>query len=106
MADEYFPLLDAEEGNEVSWYKAGAAGKASGVLKVLKDLNGKIVYDPFSQTYKMMEWKDGKPGVKFEWNSIDEISIPIAPEPVKEVGKYDISEDIFNVGIGQQVPTP
>ena len=75
-------------------------------LKVLKNLNGKIVYDPFSQTYKMMEWKDGKPGVKFEWNSIDEISIPIAPEPVKEVGKYDISEDIFNVGIGQQVPTP
>ena len=44
--------------------------------------------------------------IKFEWNSIDEISIPIAPEPVKEVGKYDISEDIFNVGIGQQVPTP
>ena len=34
MADEYFPLLDAEEGNEVSWYKAGAAGIASGVLKV------------------------------------------------------------------------
>ena len=34
MADEYFPLLDAEEGNATSWYKAGAAGIASGVLKV------------------------------------------------------------------------
>jgi len=75
-------------------------------LKVLKSLNGKIVYDPFSQTYKMIEWKDGKPGVKFEWNTIDEISIPIAPEPVKEVGKYDISEDIFKTGIGQQMLTP
>ena len=75
-------------------------------LKVLKSLNGKIVYDPFSQTYKMIEWKDGKPGVKFEWNSIDEISIPIAPEPVKDVGKYDISEDIFKTGIGQQMLTP
>ena len=75
-------------------------------LQVLKSLNGKIVYDPFSQTYKMIEWKDGKPGVKFEWNSIDEISIPIAPEPVKEVGKYDISEDIFKTGIGQQMLTP
>ena len=75
-------------------------------LQVLKSLNGKIVYDPFSQTYKMIEWKDGKPGVKFEWNSIDEISIPIAPEPVKDVGKYDISEDIFKTGIGQQMLTP
>jgi len=75
-------------------------------LQVLKSLNGKIVYDPFSQTYKMIEWKDGKPGVKFEWNTIDEISIPIAPEPVKEVGKYDISEDIFKTGIGQQMLTP
>ena len=77
-------------------------------LKVLKGLNGKIVYDPFSQTYKMLEWKDGKPGVKFEWNTIDEISIPIAPEPVKEVGKYDseITDKIFDVGIGQQMLTP
>ena len=32
--NEYFPLLDAEQGNEVSWYKAGAAGVASGILKV------------------------------------------------------------------------
>ena len=32
--NEYFPLLDAELGNEVSWYKAGAAGVASGILKV------------------------------------------------------------------------
>ena len=77
-------------------------------LKVLKGLNGKIVYDPFSQTYKMLEWKDGRPGVKFEWNTIEEISIPVAPEPVKEVGKYDseIADKIFDVGIGQQMLTP
>ena len=75
-------------------------------LQVLKSLNGKIVYDPFSQSYKMIEWRDGKPGVKFEWKTIEEISIPVAPEPVKDISKYNISEDIFNVGIGQQVPTP
>jgi len=28
------PIISAEEANEVSWYKAGAAGIASGVLKV------------------------------------------------------------------------
>ena len=28
------PLNPTEENNEVSWYKAGAAGVASGVLKV------------------------------------------------------------------------
>jgi len=76
-------------------------------LKVLKGLNGKIVYDPFSQTYKMMEWKDGRPGVKFEWNTIEEISIPVAPEPVKEVSKYDsdISDEMSKLGIGQQMFT-
>ncbi len=31
---EFIPLLPAEEQNEVSWYKAGAAGIASGILKV------------------------------------------------------------------------
>ena len=75
-------------------------------LQVLKGLNGKIVYDPFSQSYKMIEWRDGKPGVKFEWKTIEEISIPVAPEPVKDINKYNVSENIFNVGIGQQVPTP
>ena len=50
--------------------------------------------------------KNGKPAVKFEWKTIEEISIPVAQEPVKDTSKYNISEDIFNVGIGQQVPTP
>ena len=31
---EFIPLISAEEENEVSWYKAAAAGIASGVLKV------------------------------------------------------------------------
>ena len=31
---ELVPLLSAEENNETSWYTAGAAGIASGVLKV------------------------------------------------------------------------
>ena len=31
---ELVPLLSAEENNEISWYTAGAAGIASGVLKV------------------------------------------------------------------------
>ena len=31
---EFIPLISAEEENEVSWYKAAAAGVASGVLKV------------------------------------------------------------------------
>ena len=31
---EFIPLISPEEGNEVSWYKAGAAGIASGILKV------------------------------------------------------------------------
>tara|TARA_R110000765_G_scaffold55949_1_gene110603 strand:+ start:102 stop:959 length:858 start_codon:yes stop_codon:yes gene_type:complete len=77
-------------------------------LQTLKSLNGKIVYDPFSQTYKMMEWKDGKPGVKFEWNSIEEILIPVAPEPIEKKTKYDseIADKIFNIGIGQQMFTP
>jgi len=31
---DFVPLNSAEEQNEVSWYKAGAAGIASGILKV------------------------------------------------------------------------
>ena len=31
---EFIPLISAEEENEVSWYKAAAAGVASGILKV------------------------------------------------------------------------
>ena len=31
---EFIPLISAEEENEVSWYKAAAAGIASGVIKV------------------------------------------------------------------------
>ncbi len=31
---EFIPLLPAEEENEVSWYKAAAAGIASGLIKV------------------------------------------------------------------------
>ena len=31
---ELVPLLSAEENNELSWYTAGAAGIASGILKV------------------------------------------------------------------------
>lgn len=30
----YNPILSPEDNNEVSWYKAGAAGIASGILKV------------------------------------------------------------------------
>jgi len=31
---EFIPLISAEEENEVSWYKAAAAGVASGIIKV------------------------------------------------------------------------
>ena len=31
---KFVPLLPEEDGNETSWYTAGAAGIASGVLKV------------------------------------------------------------------------
>ena len=56
----------------------------------------------------MLEWVDGKPGVKFEWQSIEEISIPVNVEPVKEIGKYDteFAEKIMGTGIGQQMLTP
>ena len=31
---EFIPLLPEEEGNDTSWYTAGAAGIASGIIKV------------------------------------------------------------------------
>ena len=31
---EFIPLISAEKDNEVSWYRAAAAGVASGILKV------------------------------------------------------------------------
>ena len=31
---KFVPLLPEEDGNEISWYTAGAAGIASGILKV------------------------------------------------------------------------
>ena len=34
MAEEFTPLLPAEEGNEASWYTAGLSGIASGLIKV------------------------------------------------------------------------
>jgi len=34
MAEDFIPLLPEEEGNEASWYTAGLAGIASGLIKV------------------------------------------------------------------------
>ena len=34
MAEKFVPLIPEEEGNESSWYKASAAGIASGIIKV------------------------------------------------------------------------
>ena len=31
---EFIPILPEEEGNDTSWYTAGAAGIASGIIKV------------------------------------------------------------------------
>ena len=31
---EFVPLISEEEGNDAAWYTAGAAGIASGILKV------------------------------------------------------------------------
>ena len=31
---EFIPLLPEEEGNDTSWYTAGAAGIASGIIKI------------------------------------------------------------------------
>ena len=104
-------LIDKAEGRYggvLEFDMRAVTPKDKGHLKTLKDLNGRIVYDPFSKTYKMLEWVDGKPGVKFEWQSIEEISIPVNVEPVKEIGKYDteFAEKIMGTGIGQQMLTP
>ena len=62
--------------------------KDKGKIKVLKKLNGRIVYDPFSDTYKRIEVDaNGNPGVTGEWSSIEEINLPKAKkvdEPIVE----------------------
>ncbi len=38
------PLNPTEENNEVSWYKAGAAGVASGILKVPEGIFSHLLF--------------------------------------------------------------
>ena len=54
---EFIPLISAENENEVSWYKAAAAGVASGILKVpegIVSLAAELI-DLGMDTYKSAE---------------------------------------------------
>ena len=85
--------------------------KNQGNIKKLKSLNGRVVYDPFSNTYKRIEIdNNGNPGVTGEWSSIAEINLPKIAKNDEPIVSKDKSKgvDIFSadLGYGQQMLAP
>lgn len=68
-------------------------------LKLLKQLDGQYIYDPFSNNYKLIRFIDGAPMFD-EFSSIDQITLTTAgadieqPEP-----KEDRSNELFGMDI-------
>jgi hypothetical protein len=64
--------------------------------KLLKELDGQYVYDPFAGNYKLIRMIDGRPMFD-EFNSIDQITLTTAGADKKDIEKVDYQSEFFGL---------